>query len=73
MGGYAAHAHIAHVEVRPASQPGADRGQPVTSPAGETTPDVPREDLGPSDHLVDDLRTAWAQTTFYLFDPQSWR
>jgi hypothetical protein len=27
----------------------------------------------PPSHWLDDLRTAWAQTTFYLFDEDGWR
>jgi hypothetical protein len=28
---------------------------------------------GPFEQLLADLRTQWEQTTFYLFDRQSWR
>jgi hypothetical protein len=31
---------------------------------------APRRSLA---ELLDDLRETWAQTTFYLFDPDSWR
>jgi hypothetical protein len=51
----------------------------VADPARSGTPARPGIDLpGPpvgariAAHL-DDLREAWAQTTFYLFSPESWR
>lgn len=38
--------------------------------------DLPGDGIAPPDPLEDRLyyvRQAWAQTTFFLFDPQSWR
>lgn len=54
---------ITHEPVAPSPE-GADRGraEPARRPAIERLAS-----------RWDDLREAWAQTTFYLFDPESWR
>lgn len=77
MHGYAASARIDEVRVRardalaaplgPMPAVDADTERLAPSPVSETP------DPGPFEQLLADLRTQWEQTTFYLFDPESWR
>lgn len=78
MSGYAATARLhgatvqAGATLAPASQaPGQDELAP-TSLADE----LPGDGIATADPIEDRIhyiRQAWAQTTFFLFDPESWR
>jgi hypothetical protein len=79
MTGYAVTARIRRVEI---GSPGGHRSFDVGSP--DPVPDPPAAD-GDLEEIVggvpwsrlldlrDDVVTTWRQTTFYLFDPDSWR
>ena len=75
MDGYAVMAHVERVEVR---MPPGRHDLPTVSPPGTLEVDaVPHlDDPSSGDGLgrrLEDLRTLWSQTTFYLFSPDSWR
>jgi hypothetical protein len=79
MTGYSVSSRIRRVEVgSPRGQHPLDRGSPEP-PVGDPSADVSLEELAGAfsgsrlRDLCDDFVTTWRQTTFYLFDPQSWR
>ena len=89
MSGYAASARLRGGSTRFVVRDGSTRfivldsvrRVPRADPAGTapTSPEVERVELAGRPlgrRLADrweDLRDAWSQTTFYLFDPESWR
>jgi hypothetical protein len=73
MSGYAASARIERVHVRRAvAEPDRGRG-PSPAPWDDGPTELVPHDAGDVERVVSDLRVAWAQTTFYLFHPESWR
>lgn len=76
MAAYAAMAHI--VSVRP-RRPGDPSGAVVLATVPRADIDAVAEDLSSlplDDRLAErwsHIRVGWAQTTFFLFDPESWR
>jgi hypothetical protein len=77
MAGYAVTARVARPRMRAGAVVATARSLPSPGPA--TTFDPEAEDVvgRPLDvawrERWDDIRRLWAQTTFYLFDPESWR
>jgi len=77
MSGYAATArfHGAAVHAGSTLAPGDDAPGPDEL-APTSLGELPGDEIAPADPLEDRIhyvRQAWAQTTFFLFDPQSWR
>jgi hypothetical protein len=78
MSGYAVTTRIdrARVHALPADRPAA-RATMATARASHPADCVaevePVAGEGRLDAFLGDLRARWAQTTFYLFDPNSWR
>jgi len=76
MAAYAVSARVDRVEPRLARWAGPTRSDGVTR---EPTPEPESVDLvgRPLGAIVAErwvrIREAWAQTTFFLFDPDSWR
>ena len=69
MNGYTASARIDRVPVRARRVPQS----PTTSAGvGDRWTDYPVATRTLTERL-EDWRVVWAQTTFYLFDPESWR
>lgn len=76
MGGYATRARIDTPRVHVVRRPLA-RGEGTASdraPLGELIERLPAPSLGErASSFVECVREQWAITTFYLFDPESWR
>jgi len=78
MAGYSANAHITRANPRFI---GSGRAQPSAEPSRAIASDTPwparRVDAGPLGPRIREwqrrVRQEWAQTTFYLFDQNSWR
>jgi hypothetical protein len=77
MAGYAVTARVARPRMRAGALVATATSLPPQGAAA--TSDLEAEDLvgRPLDvawrERWDDIRRLWAQTTFYLFDPESWR
>jgi hypothetical protein len=77
MAGYAVTARVARPRMRAGALVATATSLP--SQGAAATSDLEAEDLvgRPLDvawrERWDDIRRLWAQTTFYLFDPESWR
>jgi len=75
VAGYVAAARVAHAEIRWGGTTRPEQDRPSGAPA------APIEVESLAGESLDerltawwaDLREQWAITTFYLFDPQSWR
>lgn len=76
MAGYAATARLTPASIRPGPSlrsgerpidPGAISNSTIADPRTPEAPPIPLRER------VHYLREGWAQMTFYLFDPQSWR
>jgi hypothetical protein len=68
MRGYVASARIERVAVHPH----AVRSIPAQTDEPETAV-IDQPAARSIAELLDDWRVAWQQTTFFLFDPESWR
>ena len=80
MTGYAVSARIRQVELRSPAGRDVSTGTPGSSwDVRDPSSDVGLVDLSGRDPLTrlvelwSDLKVAWSQTTFYLFDPEGWR
>jgi hypothetical protein len=80
MAGYVAVAILGGTEIQ-VDRPGGERARGRTHVAPLADHGSPIEDVRVVGSLSSEqlreraaaLRRAWAQTTFYLFDPESWR
>ena len=75
MAGYTATERVHPASVRPrraAQRPARAPASAAPSGEGDVGPPVQDPDHTPGG-LLEDVRAAWAQATFYLFSPDSWR
>jgi len=77
MAGYAATAHITGAQPRFIGSGGTRASEPARAVASETPRPARPVDARPLGERFAEwrmrARQEWAQTTFYLFDPNSWR
>jgi hypothetical protein len=79
MTGYAVTARVQRIEFRSPVVQGSSPDLRSGPSWATARPEAALEELGggsPWERLAElrgDVATAWAQTTFFLFDPESWR